>query len=182
MPVFYHGTSLENARKIAKDGFLRNPDNRNGTVSDNAVYFWSADKLKESEGLDDDCLDFMIQQGWGGATAALAYARQCIGVVFEVELPEEALDCDDYSCENMEGAVEWREDVPASAIRRIFISDDFTLAKGCFIFSLLSNSMAIHDFTDMEQTIAEAMSTLYLEEIFSPELEEIGLDTLLGEC
>lgn len=166
--MLYHGTTLERAREILKNGFVGGI-NENWNVSDGNVYFWSSDKLIEFEECDEDDSEwYTIQKAYENGQCALAYGGSHV-VVFEVDAD---VTQDDTSCHNMEGAVVSYEPVSADKIRRMWISPDLSLLRGYFISLMMNNDMAVNTFSPIEETIANLMSGFYLEP-GDFELEEI---------
>lgn len=97
----YHGTTLENARKIQASGWLRSEDSSSiptWNCSDKHCVYFAYDKENEREAarLAFEC---------GQIAAAIQRSNESSIVLFRMEIPEEMLDhledYLDYSCDNM---------------------------------------------------------------------------------
>lgn len=97
----YHGTTLENARKIQASGWLRSEDSSSiptWNCSDKHCVYFAYDKENEREAarLAFEC---------GQIAAAIQRSDESSIVLFRMEIPEEMLDhledYLDYSCDNM---------------------------------------------------------------------------------
>lgn len=97
----YHGTTLENARKIQASGWLRSEDSSSiptWNCSDKHCVYFAYDKENEREAarLAFEC---------GQIAAAIQRSNDSSIVLFRMEIPEEMLDhledYLDYSCDNM---------------------------------------------------------------------------------
>ena len=104
--MFYHGTTLENARKLLNGG------EKESSVwfcsFDDYLYVWSRDEIKKEFDEDADpseteslCLQMAFESAQ--ITAAASENPQSILVVLEFDFPEADV-YDDLSCENMEMA------------------------------------------------------------------------------
>lgn len=168
--LHYHGTSIRAARDILRDGF--DPDSRaNWTPSQNGVYFWSPHSLIElGECEEDDAEERAKYFAWGNSKCTLGRETECRGVVFGVDL--DGLEVEpDLSCENMEGAVVHFGHIPADRIREIWVSEDFGIVRGYFIYQSSLLDQFINDFSDFELTVAKAFATIYVDEVEECELE-----------
>ena len=166
---FFHGTSADNLKNILKNGF--DPyQSKIWTVSENGIYFWSPDKLVEYKNCEEDNkIEYSIQMAYDSATCALAKSKDCRAVVFEVEIDDEEF-CEDTSCPNMEGAVVIFDEVPASCIKKIWISEDLSLFRGQFIGSMMNRNLNNIEFSDVERKIGEMFKNsdfyIYVNEEF----------------
>jgi hypothetical protein len=157
--MLYHGTTLERAREILKNGFVGGI-NENWTVSDGNVYFWSTDRLIEYEQCEPENAEYCaIEHAYENGQCALAYGGSQV-VVFEVDAE---VNKEDYSCENMAGAVVSCYPIEAATIKRMWISPDLSLLRGYFICGMMNNRMAVDSFSRVEKQIAELMADLCLE-------------------
>lgn len=149
----FHGTTADNAKRILAEGFKCEAGGENWNVSGNNVYFWSPERISHyDDNFEDD--DEAKRRAADSATFGLAFAKDCRFVIFEVEIDGELQD--DDSCENMEGAVYSYEDVPASAIRAVHISEDLSLIKGYFLAFHLDRDMTARSLTPIQTKIARA--------------------------
>ena len=168
--MLYHGTTLERALSILKNGF--DSQDENWIVSNGANYFWSVLAIMDRDGEDQEYAENeAIQSAYHAGMFALARGGSRV-VVIEVELDEDEYGIeDDLSCENMEGAVVTHLPVPASAIRSIRISPDLSLFRGLFIRTASMMKLAVQDFTETELKIAKCFENFTFE-IDEFELEE----------
>jgi hypothetical protein len=83
MSIVFHGTSIQNARKILKHGF--NPKKRNWKNSDKLAYFFNCPTYHES------LKNALVQ----GGTAAYRYTNECRRAVLAVDIPDGLLTPDD---------------------------------------------------------------------------------------
>jgi hypothetical protein len=166
----FHGTSADAAKKILRNGFKTDAGGAVWHCSGEAIYFWSPDELIEKGEADEesDAEYFARSRAFESAQCALPGAQDCRTVVFEVELSNAESVSPDASCEGMGGAVCTFENVPASAIRRVWVSQDLSLLKGFFLGMMHGRDLANFDeLTDVEEKIVNAMKKmeLYPEEI-----------------
>lgn len=161
--IYSHGTSEDNLDSIRKNGFDRFAD-KIWNPSDDEIYFWSPDALVETGDCEEsDKLECARQRAFQSAQMAMAVAKSGKCVVFEVELDDEDIS-PDFSCDNMGGAVCTREEIPPSAIKRIYISDDLSLVRGYFIHHGLQNDLFRADlFSEIQIKVAACFKGFYLE-------------------
>ncbi len=173
----FHGTTADAAKRILAEGFKCEAGGENWNVSGDNIYFWSPKHLVISDQCEDESEgeSEAVRRASDSGTFGLGFAADCRLVVFEVEIDRE-LDNDD-SCENMEGAVYSAEDVPASAIRRVFISEDLSLIKGHFLSFHLNRPMVARELTPLQTRVAEAFAKaeIYPEDEGMLELTEISI-------
>lgn len=144
--IFYHGTTLENAREIITNGFSF--DKTNWIVSENGVYFWDGERLDE----DGNPVD----RAYENAIFALARGgTKC--AILGVEIDDELVS-DDFSCENMDGAVVCFETGLHKNIKEIWVSPDLSLFRVFFIKMALGMDLCNNDFSEMEETAAKHVS------------------------
>ncbi len=168
----FHGTSADAAKKILRDGFKTDAGGAVWTCSGSAIYFWSGIELERGNDLDENDRDFFARQrAFESATCALPGAADCRTVVFEVEIENAESVEPDQSCENMEGAVCSFDDVPASAIRRVWISGDMSLLKGYCLAFMHGHDLANVELSPIEKKIVKAMEKA---EIYPEDIEELA--------
>jgi|TARA_B110000263_G_scaffold249457_1_gene267114 hypothetical protein len=167
--MLYHGTTLECALSILENGF--DSQDANWIVSDGSNYFWSVPAIMDRDGEDQPWAENeAIESAYHAGMYALAYGGSRV-VVLEVELDEDEYGLeDDFSCENMDGAVVTHLPVPASAIRSIRISPDLSLFRGLFIRNASMMELAVQNFTETELKIAQCF------ENFDFEMDEFELE------
>lgn len=174
----FHGTTADNAKRILEQGFSVDTGGENWTVSGDAVYFWSPQALCAAGECEEDSAEYYAKnRAKDSAGFGIGKAKDARIVVFEVELDGTHKVEPDSSCKNMEGAVCTFEDVPASAIRRVWVSEDLSLLKGYFLAFLLNRDMCAHDLSHIEKKIAKAFAQadIYPEDEGLLELSEISL-------
>lgn len=131
----YHGTSADNLASILANGFDGMHGEQVWTCSAGLNYFWNPADLKRSCGLDtmEDAISEAKRQAKESAEAALAKAKDCRRVVFEVDIPRSELS-KDTSCQNMDGAVMASGTVSPDRITAIWIDEEpLTMLQGYFI-------------------------------------------------
>lgn len=152
--TFFHGTSADNLPRILREG-IRVDCEKIWTPSRNEVYLWSPAELTRAgeceEGWQDDCAR---ERAYDSAQCALAKAKDCRAVVFEVEIDSD-LTAEDDSCENMTGAVCCSVPIDPKQIKRIWISDDLSLLRGYFIHVMTNLNLSALRFTAIEVQIAK---------------------------
>jgi hypothetical protein len=167
----FHGTSADAAKRILRDGFDTEAGGENWTVSGNAIYFWSKEKLIEAGELGADDSDWCFaSRAFEAAQFALAFSQDCRAVVFEAELPDSDMD-DDFSCENMSGAVCTVDNVPPSAIRGAWVTNDLSLLRGYFLAMHLERDLSARQLDKLQEKIARIMQKA---EIYPDDVEEIA--------
>lgn len=120
MKTAFHGTTADSLKQMREDGFIGGMSGQNWIASEpNGVYMW------DDERLEDDAF-FMAK---GSASVGLVFAKDCRRVILEIDI--EGLEVsDDYSCENMEGAIVHYGQIPFSRVVRIWEdSDDLSFYK-----------------------------------------------------
>lgn len=170
--LYYHGTSFENLNDILTDGFNPDASRKIWTCSNSGVYFWDAKKLAREEYELDDCSEEYIRdlgkrRAFESAHIAMLHYKSSKCVVFEVEIDGGDVE-DDYSCQNMDGAIVVAKAIPPSAIRNIWISDDMSLVRGYFLNIALQNPLFNKcGISKLELKIAKSFekSEIYPEDI-----------------
>ena len=152
--ILFHGTSADAAKKILREGFCASNGRQVWTCSGDANYFWSPEELTEG-GYEDGGEYAARQRAFESAQGALAMAKDCRTVVFAVEVNNSEAVEPDQSCENMEGAVCVFDDVPASAIRKVWVSNDLSLLKGYFLAMMHGRDLANVSLSKVEERIVK---------------------------
>jgi len=168
--VFYHGTSADNLPSILKHGLSCN-ENKLWHCSNDDIYLWSVDAIKDFEQLDsnDEALDYAFRMANESGQIACIYSKDCRVVVLKIELDESEVSID-QSCENMEGrgAVCINRDITIDEIVEIKISTDLSLIKAYFIALMLNNDyFNTDDLTPIELKIGKAFAKaeIYPEDV-----------------
>jgi hypothetical protein len=152
--TYFHGTSADNLESILKNGLVCDSE-KIWSPSEEGVYFWSPDKLVEMGETEEDYKEnYAFERAKESAQCALAKAKDCRAVVFEVELDDSEIE-NDTSCPNMEGAVVIYSNIPLNKIKSIKITNDLSLFKGYFIGLMLNNYLSSIDFNEIETKIGE---------------------------
>lgn len=177
--ILFHGTNADAAKRILTEGFRTHACGAVWTCSGEEIYFWSPTALVECGEADaeGDAEYFARSRAFENAQCALPGARDCRTVVFEVEVADANSVLPDESCENMCGAVCVGQDVPTSAIRRVWISDDLSLLKGYFLAMMNGRDLSNLELSAIEQRIVKAMESV---EIYPEDVEELAQQTVFS--
>lgn len=105
--LLFHGTTIENAKQILKNGF--NYNNSIWSCSQNETYFFSGDYFKKEYDLnnDEEVLQYGIQEALQQSMITLAVQNPAdyrgAVLVFDSDLMNNKDEIEpDYSCENMQ--------------------------------------------------------------------------------
>jgi hypothetical protein len=141
MATYFHGTSFRNLRSILKNGLQVNCD-KLWLASRNEVYLWSPDMLVKYGDAEEDWKDETAKErAYDSAQIAIAVDPKCGKcAVLEIELDSNEVTEDD-SCENMSGAVCTTSPIRPNQIKRIWVSPDLSMIKGCFLAGILQNNL-----------------------------------------
>lgn len=152
--TYFHGTSFANLESILKDGFNPNSD-KIWNVSENGVYFWSPDKLTEAEECEKDWQEETAKQrAFESGQIAMAFSESGNVVVLQVEIDDENIQ-DDFSCENMAGAVVCFGKIKREQIKKVFVSDDLSLLKGYFMAMVADNDYLGIELTPIQKQVVK---------------------------
>lgn len=177
----FHGTCLKNAKSILENGFDGNEGEQIWNVSGGSNYFWS---LKDLAKVNGETAKYAIYEASrmaqeAGETALIQNDCSFI-VVFQVKASEVNYE-DDFSCENMGGAVVSHDSVPTSAIEKIWISEDLS----CFKPFMLATTKRCNNYLRNEPEVspalnaaAEAIKDVYFDYSEHIEMEEITREQL----
>ena len=170
----FHGTTADALSSILTHGLLTEEGGANWHVSGDNVYFWSPKHLIESgETEEDGAEDKAKNNAFESALFGVPFSSDCRVVLLEID-PEGLVLHEDDSCGDvmiMAGAVYSMEDVPASAIRRVWLSEDLSLLKGYLMQWHLNRTHSARELSDIEKRIAKAMVCV---EIYPEDIEEIA--------
>jgi hypothetical protein len=173
--LLFHGTTADALPEILKHGLSTDAGGHNWNVSGSNVYFWSPTHLEQHGEAENetDAAHCAKNRAFESGNVGLVKAKDCRTVVLEIDGSELELHEDD-SCGEvaiMAGAVYTGRDVPASAIRRVYISEDLSALKGWFLAQQSACRLNAHEFTPTEKKIALAMRKC---EIYPEDIEEIA--------
>lgn len=152
----FHGTCLKNAKAILENGFDGNEGEQIWNVSAGYNYFWSLKDVAKSEGneakyISDQILDRAKESG-----ECSVIQNNCSHiVVFQIKASVVEYSEDD-SCENMQGAVVSRDTIPASAIEKIWISNDVTYFKPFMLANTISWNNHMRNDPEVPDSLREA--------------------------
>jgi hypothetical protein len=170
--VFYHGTNADNLKSILDCGLSCN-ENKLWNVSNDYVYMWSADKMREAWDCenDEECETRAFQMAFESAQISCAFANDCRCVVFRIELNEDEVYEDDSS-ENMagQGAVYIDRCIELHEITEIKVSNDLSLVKAYFMAIAANNEYSNIELTRIEKRIVDAMAKA---EIYPDDIEDM---------
>lgn len=168
---FYHGTTIENAINILNGGEKNNPVWN--CSYDDYLYVWSAQAIKESDGLEDDEVNyFCLNRAFESAqiTAASNPTPQKELVVLVFDFPEADV-YEDFSCDNMDCARRVTgldgTDLEQSLLE-IWIHPHNSRLDAFVISGLLDNKYFISD--SIEGDLLSAAKQIRENEIFLDEL------------
>lgn len=178
MKKLYHGTSIESARNIVKNGF-DNPVETIWNCSDpDVLYVRNSEEFAydDYESPETEAIRECIYSGQ--IAAAMADSKETKIAVLEFLVPDEIFESEfekDYSCENMDGCYEIPKDVLQELIdngtikMNILVSDDAYIPylRIFYLSSLVGNrNMDFYDET-LENVCKEiAKQGMYLDEIY----------------
>lgn len=152
--TYFHGTSADNLPAILANGFDIYTD-KIWNPSENGVYFWSPEALTEAGECEEDYQDETAKQmACHSGQFAMTKSKDFRTVVFQVELDADTVE-PDTSCQNMDGAVVTYKNVPASAIKAVFISPDLSTLKGYYIAIARRMDMSSLEFSPLENKVAD---------------------------
>jgi hypothetical protein len=120
----------------------------------------------EAEG-ENDAEYFARSRAMDSATCALPRAKNARIVIFEVEMHDAEIVEPDEPCEGMAGAVCVFDDVPASAIKGVWISEDLSLVKGYFLAMTAGRDLSAYDLSPAEEKVCAVFkkAEIYPEDI-----------------
>ena len=156
----FHGTCLKNAKSILENGFDGNEGEQIWNVSAGYNYFWSLKDVAESEGeqakyMGDECLNRARDAG----ETAIVQSNCSHIVVFQVKASMVNYEPDD-SCENMAGAVVSRDLIPASAIEKIWVSDDLTYFKPFMLAGTMAWNSYLRNAPEVPESLQAAAQAI----------------------
>jgi len=177
----YHGTSVDNFTSILERGQFETGNAQNWNESmPNCTYFWfiqdsddDKESQRESKRMAEDSADIPLLD-----------SKDCRRVVLEVDI--DGLEySDDYSCDNMSGAIEICGAIPIHRIKRVWMdSNDLSVIKPFLASQLLKNKLYDSNnsnyLTNLPEFIFEMLKTkefdFYWQENFSID-DEFKLNT-----
>lgn len=168
---FYHGTTRENALNILNGGEKNKPVWN--CSYDDYLYVWSAEAIKESEGLEEDevnyyCLNRAFESAQIAAAASEVPQNELIVLVFEFP---EADVYEDFSCDNMECARRVNSDLDGndftSSLVEVWSHPHNSRLDAFVISSLLENDFFIKE---LEQSLLDAAKLIKENEVYLDEL------------
>lgn len=183
--MFYHGTTLENARHLLaggeKESYIWN------CSFDDYLYVWSGAAIKESEDLEDEEIEeYSIRLAFESAaiTAACSKEPQKELIVLEFDFPEADV-YEDFSCNNMDCARR------VSSLNSLYFERNLIKVYSAkhnsrldpFVLVGLLGKNDFFDPRDLDPDLKEAIelldgSEIYYEELFNYEWKEIDKKVL----
>lgn len=154
----FHGTCLSNAKSILENGFDGNEGEQIWNVSAGYNYFWSLKDVAKSEKQEVKYTDSLCMQFAQDAAESAVVQNNCSHlVIFQVRASAVNYEPDD-SCPNMSGAVVSREPIPASAIEKIWISNDVTYFKPFMLADSLGHPL--RNYPELPQSLCDAAEAI----------------------
>jgi len=170
----FHGTCLKNAQAILENGFDGNEGEQIWNVSAGYNYFWSLKDVAKSNGEEAKYSDNLCIEYAKDAAENSVIQNNCSHlVIFQVKASAVNYEPDD-SCENMHGAVVSREPIPASAIEKIWLSNDVTYFKPFMLANTMSWDSHMRNEPEVPQGLrdaAEAISKSKVEFYYGEHIE-----------
>lgn len=179
--MFYHGTTLENARHLLSGGEKTDPVWN--CSYDDYLYVWSKEAIEESEGLEpEEVEDYCLRVAFESAsiTAAASATPQNELIVLVFDFPEADV-YDDLSCENMSYARRVNSDLDATDLENSLIklySAKHNPRLDPFVLSGLYDN-DYFNFNSLDSDLKEAVKVVvdnkvYLDSIFEYDWKEIS--------
>jgi hypothetical protein len=173
----FHATSADNLPSILRDG-LKCRSEKIWDVSEDGIYCWSKHFIRENHSEEYDSnnsehLSLLESQAMDYTVVPLTHAKDCRGVVVVFEVADDEVEPDE-SCPGMDDTSVVFRDISPSEIRRIIISEDVSIMRGCFVRMMMGRSMYIREFSEMEKMAAQSMEC-YDFYMTSVEWDEVDL-------
>ncbi len=177
----FHGTTADNLADILENG-LKCDKEKLWSVSEDAVYCWSKNYLREGEIEEEFAYDQLKEKALSHATIGLAKAKDCRAVVVVFNVDEEELETD-YSCPNMESANCVNRNIKPEEFQAVWVSQDLSLLRGAFIATMLYRPLSNMEFSQLEIKVGKAFYNAglgYYEALEIAELENVLTPSFSG--
>ena len=184
--MFYHGTTLENARHLLSGGEKSNPVWN--CSYDDYLYVWWDEAVKEEHDLEDsEVEEFTIRMAFESAaiTAASSQTAQSEIIVLAFDFPEADV-YEDVSCENMACARRVNLDLDATDLEnsliKLYSAKHNSRFDPFILVGLWDNDYFLKE--NVSSDVREVLDALkgtdfYLDELFEYDWREINKNKVL---
>lgn len=145
--LYYHGTSADNLKSIKQNGITPYTESKLWSCSLQEIYLWDRKRVEEEE---QDARELAFE----AAQTAVCRSKDCRAIVFEIKLNPDDVS-EDYSCENMTGAVVYQKPIK-NEIVSAWISEDLSMFKAYFLSLTKNHDLLNFMLTPLEEIMVQA--------------------------